>query len=159
MHPYLLDSNQSRWLWNLHPTRFFRFLGHTLLACTVRLIGFLDAKLICREVIVPADKSCFDCRADIWSFGLLCVELSRGKPYTQENLSLIQLLYIILSTDPPFLSEETSIEFRDFVSGCLHVSAETRSSASELLSHCFLEMRETCDSFDQRIRKVVDLSV
>ena len=83
-------------------------------------------------------KTGYDTRIDIWSFGILAIELAnRDPPYMFEGHT--KALSKIVMNDPPRLLEKWSPLFRDFVSKCLVKDPNLRPSASEMLDHEFLQ--------------------
>jgi len=76
---------------------------------------------------------------DIWSFGLVMLELARGQfPYPVTRApGIIEMLDLIQRESIPNIPNNGrySDEFRDFISRCLEKSAKKRASAIELLSH------------------------
>lgn len=75
--------------------------------------------------------------ADIWSVGILAIELSEGEP-PYADLHPMKVLHLIPRNPPPELSPTHSKAFREFVSLCLKRDAKLRPSASELLKHKFI---------------------
>lgn len=81
----------------------------------------------------------YDARVDVWSIGILCIEMIEGEPpYLNENP--LRALYLIATTGTPKLHapERLSSLIRSFLSVCLEVDIERRPDATTLLSHPFL---------------------
>lgn len=84
--------------------------------------------------------------ADIWSFGLIMLEMLLGKfPYPhQENY--FRLLSLIMDDEAPSVPESTfSNELAEFVSLCLNKNEIKRPSANDLLKHHWLRKHPTDD--------------
>jgi len=81
-----------------------------------------------------------DAKADIWSLGILCMEMAEGRP-PYVDLDPIRALFLIQTKGMPSLQEpdQWSSEFQHFVSQCLSMDAVHRPSASDLLVHPFIK--------------------
>ncbi|KAK2952538.1 putative serine/threonine protein kinase [Blattamonas nauphoetae] len=107
---------------------------------------------------VIGQKSGYDYKADIWSVGIMAIELARGQaPYS--NLDPMRVLVKVLEGPPPSLPEEDSDsgsssdsdsagtqkprhhsrEIRQFVQACLNRDPTKRPSAKELLEYKFIK--------------------
>ncbi len=82
-------------------------------------------------------------KVDCWSLGIMCIEMLEGEPpYLNENP--LRALYLIATTGTPTLKapEESSAEFKQFVTDSLIVDASKRPTADDLLKHPFLTKAE-----------------
>jgi serine/threonine protein kinase len=83
----------------------------------------------------------YDTKVDIWSLGIMVMEMAQGEPPYMEFPPL-RALFLITTKGIPDLNEpqKWSQPFREFVSLCLEKDPEKRPSASELLEHPFLQV-------------------
>jgi len=81
----------------------------------------------------------YDHKVDLWSLGIMCMEMAEGEPPYMEFPPL-RALFLITTKGIPDLKETNkwTPEFKDFVRRCLDKEPETRPEAAELLKHPFL---------------------
>jgi len=73
-------------------------------------------------------------KVDIWSLGIMLMELAEGEPPYMEFPPLRALFLITTKGIPPLKdTERWSAEFRDFYDRCLEKDVEKRPTADELL--------------------------
>lgn len=104
------------------------------------------------EVLIPfsLQSSCnkgltkLKLQVDIWSLGIMCIELAEIQP-PLSYINPMRALFQIPARDPPTLQKKDwSPEFQDFIAKCLEKNPKKRMSASELLKVCYLMERFSC---------------
>ena len=78
----------------------------------------------------------YDARADIWSLGIVAIELVEGEP-PLSNLHPMRAIFAIPNRDPPTLKDPSawSVEFSDFIATCLVKDLESRPAAAKVMEH------------------------
>uniref|UniRef100_A0A0K0DUA6 non-specific serine/threonine protein kinase n=1 Tax=Strongyloides stercoralis TaxID=6248 RepID=A0A0K0DUA6_STRER len=90
-------------------------------------------------------RSSYDTSADIWSLGIMIIEMVMGEPPHFHEDTIKALKKILECDEPTFPSNiDVSEDLRDFVSKCCVKKSYLRLSATKLLEHPFLKKR--CDS-------------
>lgn len=83
----------------------------------------------------------YDNLVDVWSLGIMTIEMIEGEPpYLNEEP--LKALYLIATNGQPELQdpEAVSEDLQDFLDACLAVDVAERESAEQLLTHPFLEV-------------------
>ncbi len=76
----------------------------------------------------------YDIKVDIWSTGIMCMEMAEGEPPYMEFPPL-RALFLITTKGIPDLKEPSAwtSDFKDFLQRCLEKEADARPDASDLL--------------------------
>eukprot|EP01102_Stenamoeba_stenopodia_P007922 TRINITY_DN2234_c0_g1_i1.p1 TRINITY_DN2234_c0_g1~~TRINITY_DN2234_c0_g1_i1.p1 ORF type:complete len:719 (+),score=245.29 TRINITY_DN2234_c0_g1_i1:147-2303(+) len=81
----------------------------------------------------------YDQKIDIWSTGIMALEMIDGEPPYMDEPPVKALFSIVSKGRPPFKSpHEMSDNFKDFVNKCTVLDPGSRPTASELLKHPFI---------------------
>ncbi|KAI5991592.1 kinase-like protein [Pisolithus albus] len=85
----------------------------------------------------------YDVKADIWSFGITCIELTQGRP-PRSRESPHSVLLQIVQGKPPTLDRESGVHrysqtFKDIVDACLTKDPAKRPTAAQLLQTPFFK--------------------
>eukprot|EP01090_Pellita_catalonica_P018424 TRINITY_DN5944_c0_g1_i1.p1 TRINITY_DN5944_c0_g1~~TRINITY_DN5944_c0_g1_i1.p1 ORF type:complete len:574 (+),score=111.64 TRINITY_DN5944_c0_g1_i1:81-1802(+) len=83
----------------------------------------------------------YSVKVDVWSTGIMAMEMYEGDPpYVEE--SMLKALYLIAKQGRPEFKDPGSMsaEFKDFITQCTIMEQEERPTAGDLLSHAFLKM-------------------
>lgn len=83
-------------------------------------------------------QSRYDGKADIWSLGITCLELAKGKPPLC-NIHPLKVITIIPNQPAPQLDGDFSRDFKNFVALCLIKDPKKRPSIDLLLKHPFIK--------------------
>jgi len=78
-------------------------------------------------------------KVDIWSLGIMALEMAEGDPPLYDEAPL-KALFLIVTKPPPVLKEKEkwSAPFHDFLDKCLQTDPDDRWTAAQLLEHPFI---------------------
>jgi p21-activated kinase 1 len=89
----------------------------------------------------------YDFKCDVWSLGIMALEMAEGEPPLLD-LPPLRALFMIATQGPPELKDKTkwSPEFHHFLRRCFVKDPAARADTAELLAHPFLKQAlETTD--------------
>ncbi|KAG0170498.1 p21 protein (Cdc42 Rac)-activated kinase [Apophysomyces sp. BC1034] len=96
----------------------------------------------------------YDAKADIWSLGVLMLEMAQGDPPYVEHPPLRALFLIAANGLPPLREPDRwSDQFKDFVQKCTTEDPSQRPGADELLKHPFLRSVGTTNDMTDLIEE------
>ncbi|KAG6331107.1 hypothetical protein ID866_7982 [Astraeus odoratus] len=98
-------------------------------------------------------------KVDIWSLGIMAIEMIEGEPpYLNQNP--LKALYLIATNGTPQIQnpEALSPVFTDYLAKTLEVDAEKRPTASDLLQHPFFKICEPLRTLSPLIKAARELA-
>ncbi|KAI6228872.1 Serine/threonine-protein kinase PAK 3 [Aphelenchoides fujianensis] len=104
------------------------------------------------------NKSRYNYKVDIWSLGIMSLEMIDGEPpYLHETP--LKAIYLIAKNGKPEIRRrnDLSTEFVDFIDRCLVVNPEERADTNELLAHAFIQKAKPLTSLVPYIKAVRNL--
>eukprot|EP01097_Dermamoeba_algensis_P000189 TRINITY_DN1068_c0_g1_i1.p1 TRINITY_DN1068_c0_g1~~TRINITY_DN1068_c0_g1_i1.p1 ORF type:complete len:268 (-),score=32.87 TRINITY_DN1068_c0_g1_i1:243-938(-) len=97
-------------------------------------------------------------KVDIWSLGIMAMEMAEGEPPYMDFPPLRALFFITTKGVPPLKQPQRwSPQFQNFVKVCLQKTADQRPSAEELLKHPFIRASCGRPAFIKVIQKTKEL--
>jgi len=88
-------------------------------------------------------------KVDIWSIGVMAIEMVEGEPAYLDLPPLTALRLIIIDGIPPLRNpEKWSNHFKDYIDRCLQISSLKRATSAELMKHPF--HAKACDKSELR---------
>ena len=115
-------------------------------ACKLQAVFVLDGF---GEVMT---QNRYDGKADIWSLGITCIEMAKGKP-PYAHLHPLRVISMIPHNPPPRLKGDFSQDFLDFIGRCLKKDPQERSSINELLKHPFVAQSQSTDLLKEVVKR------
>ncbi|ESN92432.1 hypothetical protein HELRODRAFT_89498, partial [Helobdella robusta] len=90
-------------------------------------------------------------KVDIWSLGIMVIEMIDGQPPYLDETPLKALYLIASNGKPEVKSKDVSDVMQDFLDKTLEVDVAKRPTASQLISHPLFDIREDLKSLKQNI--------
>ncbi|KHN84245.1 Serine/threonine-protein kinase PAK 3 [Toxocara canis] len=106
------------------------------------------------------NKTKYGYKVDIWSLGIMALEMLDGEPpYLHETP--LKAIYLIAQNGKPEVKKRDTLSpaFNDFLDRCLCVRQEERADTEELLRHPFIQKAKPLSSLIAYIRAVKELKL
>lgn len=110
---------------------------------------------MCPEIV---NKARYNYKVDIWSLGIMALEMIDGEPpYLHETP--LKAIYLIAQNGKPEIKQRDKLskEFVHLIDRCLCVNPEDRADTCELLEHPFIKQAKPLSSLVPYIKAVKDL--
>lgn len=109
------------------------------------------------ELVKRSDCDGYGPKIDIWSLGIMAIEMIEGEP-PYLKLNPLRALYLIETIGrPEFNRDSLSKPFQDFIDNCLEVNVDKRGTATSLLKHPFIQNARPVDVLCPLIAAVQEL--
>ncbi len=100
----------------------------------------------------------YDQRVDVWSLGIMAMEMAEGEPPYMEFPPLRALFLISTKGIPPLREPSRwSDEMTEFISSCLILDLKERPSSDALLSHPFVAKAGSYSEMASLVRRAKQL--
>ena len=100
----------------------------------------------------------YDEKVDVWSLGIMCMEMAEGCPPYLDYPPMRALFLITSSGIPPLKeSEKWSKDFVNFIDECLKINADQRKPSFEMIKHPFINVKADKKELAVIIQQVSEL--
>ncbi|KAL7721167.1 Protein kinase [Entamoeba marina] len=100
----------------------------------------------------------YDEKVDIWSLGIMCMEMADGNPPYMDYPPMRALFLITTKGIPPLKEKEKwSKEFLSFFDECLVLSPDARLTSMKMIEHPFLDKKTSKQEFSLLIKTVSEM--
>ena len=108
------------------------------------------------EVMDSGNGRGYDCKVDIWSFGITAIELAKGRPPLIEHTPM-KIILLVRNSEPPLLGKEERFgsSFKEMVNLCLQKDSERRPTAEALLRKKFFNKAKGSEYIYSHLAKLL----
>jgi serine/threonine protein kinase len=105
-------------------------------------------------------RKTYNYRVDVWSLGIMTIEMIDGEP-PYINETPLRALFLIASNGRPEVKEPSrlSAALSSFLDQCLEVEPDKRPDAADLLSHEFVREIKDLSSLKNNIQTAREVEV
>jgi len=100
----------------------------------------------------------YDAKVDVWSLGIMSMEMAQGEPPYMDHPPLRALFLITTKGIPPMAHPALwSSNMKNFINQCITVETENRPDSTQLLEHTFFEELAPLKEIYECVQKSIEI--